>query len=52
MLLSLKPGFKRLLLITFTSLLSTALVIYFTGITAKERNLINNKIITAINRLK
>ncbi len=51
MLLSLKPGFKRLLLITFTSLLSTALVIYFTGITAKERNLINNKIISIIDRL-
>lgn len=49
---SLGPGFKRLLLVTFTSILSTTLMIYIIGLTAKERNLINNKIITAINRLK
>lgn len=51
-LFSLEPGFKRLLLVTFTSILSTTLMIYIIGLTAKERNLINNKIITAINRLK
>lgn len=51
-LFSLEPGFKRLLLVTFTSILSTTLMIYIIGLTAKERNLINNKIIAAINRLK